>query len=486
MERGADVTVTVRQYTSGIVDIPRGCKRIGYKERYGLLPECELVVSATSSPNFTLRREEMAPLKVEHPICLVDLAVPRDIEPEVASLPHFTLYDIDAFQIDLRSDRFRRNLARAEEILAEEQKEFTNWYEGRDMVPRIQALKACAGQDVDARLTQVFRSLALDPPDKDALAAQVDGAAQRMMNRLLFGLRARLPEQDFSRCVEAMEAVFRERALPSADSGNDVAVVFNRNASNMGILANWLKLASLTHGEMLVMAGGDDISLPERTEKIASAWVADGKRAAVVSHAGYRIDPDGRPLGPLPAPCANCPLGAAMAWRRDCYTAFPTEPIRPRCVEDLPFAKRALMLGGELVLPNRLVQYRIGTGKSSPLRHHRGPAIFSWRVKPPSMDQALHDLEAIADSMPPERVEKFRQAFAAERARAENHLKLLESPSFRERWKAFKQERRTGFEAAAPFTYSYLLPRRIGDWVLDCITRLNLLRRRLHASSPTR
>lgn len=221
MERGADVTVTVRQYTSGIVDIPRGCKRIGYKERYGLLPECELVVSATSSPNFTLRREELAPLPVEHPICLVDLAVPRDIEPEVACLPNFTLYDIDAFQIDLRSDKFRRNLARAEEILAEEEKEFTNWYEGRDMVPRIQALKVCAGQDVDARLTQVFRGLALEPTEKDALADQVDGAAQRMMNRLLFGLRSRLPEQDFSRCVDAMEAVFRERPLPSAPAGEE-------------------------------------------------------------------------------------------------------------------------------------------------------------------------------------------------------------------------------------------------------------------------
>ena len=212
MERGADVTVTVRQYTSGLVDIPKNCSRIGYKERYSLLPECELVVSATSSPNWTLRTADLAALTPDHDILLVDLAVPRDIEPEAGSLPHFTLYDIDAFQIDLRSEKFRRNAARAEEILEEEKKEFYNWYEGRDIVPRIQALKALAGRDVDARMTPAFRSVNLDQAEKAALRQEVEGAAERMMNRLLFGARARLPDDVFSQCMEAMEFVFREQA----------------------------------------------------------------------------------------------------------------------------------------------------------------------------------------------------------------------------------------------------------------------------------
>ncbi len=214
-ERGADATVTVRQYTSGIVDIPRDCKRIGYKERYSLLPECELVVSATSSPNLTLRAEDLAALKPDHDILLVDLAVPRDIEPEAGALPRFTLYDIDAFQIDLRSAKFQRNLSHAEEILAEVKKDFYDWYEGRDLVPRIQALKTQAGRDVDARLTPVFKGVPLEPAVKAALRREIDGAAQRMMNRLLFGARARLPEDVFSQCIDALECVFQEQAAAS-------------------------------------------------------------------------------------------------------------------------------------------------------------------------------------------------------------------------------------------------------------------------------
>ena len=269
----------------------------------------------------------------------------------------------------------------------------------------------------------------------------------------------------------------------AACAPGDVMVVYNRNPENLGILGNWMKAASLSHGELLVMAGGDDVSLPERVERIAEAWLADGRRAAVVSHAGYRIDPEGRSLGVLPAPCANAPLGAAMAWRRDLYTAFSPVPIRPRCVEDVPFAKRSLMLGSELVLPDRLVKYRIGTGHASPLCRHRESAIYGWRSISPSLDQALHDLSELSGRMSPERSEGFRRKFALERARAENHLVLLESPSFRERWKAFLEERRTGFCVAAPFMYAYLLPRRLGDLVLDGITRLNLARRRLNAAA---
>lgn len=55
-EAGADVTVTIRQYRSGVVSIPVGCSRINYGERMDYLPECDLVVSATASPNYTLTK----------------------------------------------------------------------------------------------------------------------------------------------------------------------------------------------------------------------------------------------------------------------------------------------------------------------------------------------------------------------------------------------------------------------------------------------
>ena len=76
LDHGAMVTVTVRQYRSGIVDIPPGCRRINYDERLSVLPDCDFVVSATSSPNYTLRYQDLCGMKPDHPVYMIDLAVP--------------------------------------------------------------------------------------------------------------------------------------------------------------------------------------------------------------------------------------------------------------------------------------------------------------------------------------------------------------------------------------------------------------------------
>lgn len=211
MDRGADVTVTVRQYRSGVVDIPVGARRINYADRLDLLPRCDFVVSATSSPNYTLKRSELASLTVDHPIRLIDLAVPRDIDPDCASLPWAALYDIDSFRIDARSEKLLSAMARAQGILAEEEDRFYAWYQGRDFVPQIQRLKEEAGADVSGRMTPALRRSRLGDDKKKELSREVSEASGRMMSHLLFEMRTRLPNEVFRECLDAMELVFQEK-----------------------------------------------------------------------------------------------------------------------------------------------------------------------------------------------------------------------------------------------------------------------------------
>ena len=207
LERGADVTVTVRQYHSGIVDIPSGCHRIDYQKRLEVLPECDLVVSATSSPNYTLQKQKLEQLAPEHPICMIDLAVPRDIEQEAAELSWLTLYDIDSFQIDPQSECLKTNIKMAEKIISEEIAAFYEWYDGKDFVPKILLLKTATGSDVSGRMVPAMRSISLNDTDKQKLAQEIEGASARMMNKLLFGLRARLSDDTFRECLNAMEEI---------------------------------------------------------------------------------------------------------------------------------------------------------------------------------------------------------------------------------------------------------------------------------------
>lgn len=207
-EAGAEVTVTVRQYRSGIVNIPKGCERINYGDRGEFLPQCDLVVSATASPNYTLTRELLETVPpVEH-LVLIDLAVPRDIEPSAGELSGITLYDIDSFKIDAVSPKLQQSLEKAGEILQEQMEDFYNWYGGRDLIPRIQDIKAEAVQDLNLRILKILRKTPMEEKDRDNLLQAIDTAAAKVVNKMMFGLKDSLEEKEFLNCVEGLEKLY--------------------------------------------------------------------------------------------------------------------------------------------------------------------------------------------------------------------------------------------------------------------------------------
>lgn len=209
-EAGAHVTVTVRQYRSGQVSIPQGCERINYGERMELFPKCDLVVSATASPNFTLTKELVEQAGLTHPVTLIDLAVPRDIEPDVGKLPEITLYDIDSFKIDPLSPKLQASLEQAGKILAEQQQEFYNWYQGYDLMPKIQGIKKEAAEDMKRRITKPLSKSSLEDGEQKKLMDAIDLAAEKVVNKMIFGLRASLGEEEFRNCVEGLIRLYEE------------------------------------------------------------------------------------------------------------------------------------------------------------------------------------------------------------------------------------------------------------------------------------
>ena len=209
-EAGADVTVTIRQYRSGVVNIPVGCSRINYGERMDYLPECDLVVSATASPNYTLTEELFEDVRVERPMILIDLAVPRDIDPEIRKKENITLYDMDSFRTSETPKELADNLEAAGQIVKEQMEEFSQWLDGRDIIPRIQEIKADAVEDLNLRIEKIFRKTPMEDSDRENLKKAVDTAAGKVVNKLIFGLRDSLNQDVFLECVEGLEKLYEE------------------------------------------------------------------------------------------------------------------------------------------------------------------------------------------------------------------------------------------------------------------------------------
>ena len=210
MEAGADVTVTVRQYRSGMVNIPYGCKRINYGERMDYLPKCDLVVSATASPNFTLREELFENLELEKSIVLIDLAVPRDIEPEVGNFEGITLFDMDSFRMEETPAELQENLEAAGQIVREQMDEFFKWLDGKELIPRIQEIKEHAVNDFNLRIMKPLKNAQMDEQEKEKLMNAVDTAMGKVVNKMLFALRDNMNEKAFLECVAGLEKTYEK------------------------------------------------------------------------------------------------------------------------------------------------------------------------------------------------------------------------------------------------------------------------------------
>jgi glutamyl-tRNA reductase len=89
-----NVTVTLRSHKKGVVQIPDKAGTIGYDERYKALETANIVISATASPHLTVSKNELIQLK-RVPKIIVDLAVPRDVEPSIDGFNGVSLLTID-------------------------------------------------------------------------------------------------------------------------------------------------------------------------------------------------------------------------------------------------------------------------------------------------------------------------------------------------------------------------------------------------------
>jgi glutamyl-tRNA reductase len=120
------------------------------------LEQVDVVLSSTSGPGWTLTRRdvEQSPARKGRPLFLIDLAVPRDLDPEIHDLDGCYLYDIDdleAVVAETLAGR-RREAERAETIVAAEAERFRAWQASLDVVPAIASLRARAEEIREAEL----------------------------------------------------------------------------------------------------------------------------------------------------------------------------------------------------------------------------------------------------------------------------------------------------------------------------------------------
>lgn len=182
------------------------------------LARADVVVSSTSAPHYVVSEGMLRAVRRARRgrnLFLIDLAVPRDVEPSVGDLPGAFLYNIDDLgHVVEESRRWRqREAEHAERILQEEARGFERWFDGQQATPTIKALRARLRSALEIELERSLRGRLrdLDDEQRAALAKMLDAALNRMLHHPTQRLREEARSEDgasLEQLAETLEELF--------------------------------------------------------------------------------------------------------------------------------------------------------------------------------------------------------------------------------------------------------------------------------------
>jgi glutamyl-tRNA reductase len=181
-------------------------RAIGLAERYAgsavpldelphELAQADIVVSCTSSPHQLVGREELELILDERdarPLVIIDIAVPRDVDPAVRGLSGVTLYDMDDLQLEVARNMSVREAEaeRALTLVARDVERFQGWLVGLDVLPTIKGLRERADRIVEQVLSEnEARWESLTEADRERLAAMARALVARLFHEPTLRLR---------------------------------------------------------------------------------------------------------------------------------------------------------------------------------------------------------------------------------------------------------------------------------------------------------
>ena len=201
--RGCQVTVTLRSYRHGQTIVPAGCRTIAYDERMSLVPQCDILLSATTSPHYTVTKSDLEGME-QIPYVVCDLSMPRDIDPDIRRLSGVsTFFDMDSMggrdaHVNLEDRQ------QVEDIIAQQMQELERWDSYRRALPRMEELRALLSQRIaeDYALTQLTAGEQAETAEKMQAAARL--AADKAAQWMLAGMQNQLDERALEACREAI------------------------------------------------------------------------------------------------------------------------------------------------------------------------------------------------------------------------------------------------------------------------------------------
>ena len=188
---------------------------IPYEDFIGMLPEIDILLTSSGAPHYILTREQMRGVisrRRNRPMFLIDIAVPRNIEPSVNQLDNVFLYDIDDLDRVVKSNlQARQNVAQqAEEIITEEVERMVLRLKTREVTPTIVSLQEQLEQLRAAEIERARGKLgALTPQQEEAIEALTRGIINKIAHGPITEMRRKASDPDGIHLMNTIRKLFR-------------------------------------------------------------------------------------------------------------------------------------------------------------------------------------------------------------------------------------------------------------------------------------
>lgn len=184
-----DVVIASRtaENAEGLAEKLKG-KPIKIEEVYYFLKDVDILIAATGSTDFIIRPQHVREaLKLRHnePIFMIDIAVPRDIDPRVEEIGNVYLYDIDDLKgvLDENLQTRREGAEKAEEFILHGERYFQKWINGLKVVPTIISLRQRFDEIKSAEFEKALNKLgAVSDRDKKIIESMTSGIVEKILH----------------------------------------------------------------------------------------------------------------------------------------------------------------------------------------------------------------------------------------------------------------------------------------------------------------
>jgi glutamyl-tRNA reductase len=161
---------------------------VSFEEIETQLVDVDIVLTSTASPEYVITYPQVKNAfkkRRNRPLFFIDIAVPRDVQPEVNKLENAYVYDIDDLKgvIELNKAQRQQEAIKAERIVQEEVFKFEKWFKTLEVVPTIVSLKDKVEDIIQAELKKSYSSFSdLTPHQIETIQTLMRSIAEKIIN----------------------------------------------------------------------------------------------------------------------------------------------------------------------------------------------------------------------------------------------------------------------------------------------------------------